>query len=231
MNRIPDGSMSFYSKVVGIGLLLIPVLAGFSNGFVLKRLVVENDAMKTLTNLTENEMLLRAGVVCIVFMLLLDVVVAWAFYALFKPISLNLSLLAAWPRLLYTSIFGAALYHLAIIAQVLDDKSSLTADQVMLFLRSFHSGWLISLMFFALHLFILGYLIIRSSGYVPKLIGYLLILAAIAFAAVSLAYLLLPDYNDYEAILLATVTVCGISGELILALWLLIKGVKMQPLR
>lgn len=223
--------MGFYSKVAGMGLLLMAVLAGFANEGILNRLVIEHDAAQTAANLVENEMLLRIGLVCFIIVLLLDVVVAWALYTLFKPISLNLSLLAAWLRLLYTAIFGASLYHLAVIVDMLDDESSTAADQILLFTNSFTNGWLISLMFFALHLFILGYLIIRSSGYVPKLIGYLLVLAAIAYAADSLAYFLLWNYMDYESTLLIIVTICGVLAELSLAFWLIIKGVKMQPVR
>jgi hypothetical protein len=223
--------MGFYSKVTGVGLVLMAVLAGFANGVVLNRLVVENDAAKTATNLAENDMLLRAGLVCLMIVLLLDVVVAWAMYTLFKPISLNLSLLAAWLRLLYTAIFGASLYHLAVIIELFNQDPFPPAELVLLLMNSFNNGWLISLLFFALHLFILGYLIIRSSGYVPKLIGYFLVLAATACAVDSLAHFLLWNVADYENILLVIVTACGAAGELSLALWLLVKGVKMQPVR
>lgn len=223
--------MDFYSKVTGVGLVLMAVLAGFANGVVLNRLVVENDAAKTAANLAENDMLLRAGLVCLMIVLLLDVVVAWAMYTLFKPISLNLSLLAAWLRLLYTAIFGASLYHLAVIIELFNQDLFPPAELVLLLMNSFNNGWLISLLFFALHLFILGYLIIRSSGYVPKLIGYFLLLAAAACAVDSLAHFLLWNVADYKNILLVIVTACGAAGELSLALWLLVKGVKMQPVR
>lgn len=205
--------------------MLMAVLAGFANGMFLQ-LVVEEDAAKTAANFAENEMLLRAGFACFLAVLLLDIIVAWALYTLLKPISLDLSLLAAWLRLLYTSIFGASLSYLAVIIELLGSKSPPSPEQIAFLLRSFTSGWLVSLLFFALHLFILGYLIIRSSGYVPKLIGYFLVLAAIVYAADSLAYFLLPDTIHYEKLLLL-----GALGELSLACWLIIKGVKMQLVR
>lgn len=205
--------------------MLMAVLAGFANGMFLQ-LVVGEDAAKTATNFAENEMLLRAGFTCFLAVLLLDVIVAWALYILFKPISLDLSLLAAWLRLLYTSVFGASLYPIAVIMELLGSKSPLLPEQIAFLLRSFTNGWLVSLLFFALHLFILGYLIIRSSGYVPKLIGYLLVLGAIAYAADSFAYFLLPDYVHDEKLLLL-----GVLGELSLACWLIVKGVKMQLVR
>ncbi|KGR84351.1 hypothetical protein CD32_12205 [Lysinibacillus odysseyi 34hs-1 = NBRC 100172] len=231
INRIPNGSIGFYAKVAGIGLLLMAVLAGFSNGMVLNRLLVEAEAVKTAANLIENGVLLRAGFGCFIIVLLLDVIVAWALYTLFKPISLDLSLLAAWLRLLYTAVFGASLFHIAEIIGLLDNPLPPSPEQILFLISSFHNGWLISLLFFALHLLILGYLIIRSSGYVPKLIGFLLVLAAIAYTADSLAYFLLPDYIHYEKTLLLIVTFCGVLGELSLACWLLLKGVKMKPVR
>lgn len=205
------------------------ILAGFANGVVLNRLVVENDAAKTLSLLIENDLLLRIGLVCFLLIALLDVVVAWALYTLFKPISLNLSLLAAWLRLLYTAVFGTSLFHLAVLVEILTHEAAV--DQVSLFISSFQNGTLISLLFFALHLFILGYLIIRSSGYVPKFIGYLLVLAALTCITGSLAHFLLPGYSNVKSYFLLTATFCGVLGELSLAIWLMLKGVKMQPVR
>lgn len=221
--------MGFYSKVAGAGLLLIAILAGFANGVVLNRLIVENDTAKTLSLLAENDLLLRAGLVCFLFIALLDGVVAWALYILFKPINLDLSLLAAWLRLLYTAVFGASLYHFALLVEILTHEAAV--DQVHFFISSFHNGSLISLLFFAFHLFILGYLIIRSSGYVPKFIGYLLVLAALACATGSLAHFLLLDYANVKSYFLLTAAFCGVLGELSLAFWLMLKGVKLQPVR
>ena len=98
----------------------------------------------------------------------------------------------------------------------------------MLSLNMFNYTWLIGLIFFGIHLFILGYLIYKS-GYVPKFIGGLLLIASLDYLLDSFANFLLPNYNDYKNIFQLIVIVPGIVGELSLTFWLLFKGVKDQP--
>jgi len=99
--------------------------------------------------------------------------------------------------------------------------------QVMLFLNAFDSGWLFSLVFFGVHLFVLGFLVFRS-GYAPKLLGILLIVSSFGYLLDSFAQFLLLNYASYEAIFLTIVAVPGIIGELSLCFWLLFKGGKNQ---
>ncbi|HEY9527809.1 MAG TPA: DUF4386 domain-containing protein, partial [Anaerolineales bacterium] len=99
--------------------------------------------------------------------------------------------------------------------------------QVILFLNAFDSGWLFSLVFFGVHLFVLGFLVFRS-GYAPRLLGILLILSAFGYLVDSFAQFLLPNYASYESIFLIVVAVPGILGELSLCFWLLLKGGKNQ---
>jgi hypothetical protein len=80
-------------------------------------------------------------------------------------------------------------------------------------------------------LFFVGYLIIKSGGYIPRIIGIFLIISSAGYLIDSFAYFLLPNYNDYKTIFLVVVAVPGVIGELSLAFWLLIKGVKVQQRR
>ena len=97
----------------------------------------------------------------------------------------------------------------------------------MLFLDGHNYGFLIGLVFFGIHLFLISYLILKS-GYIPKILGILLILSALGYLLDSFANFLLPNYADYQTIFLLLVAVPGIVGELSLTLWLLIKGTKVQ---
>jgi hypothetical protein len=98
----------------------------------------------------------------------------------------------------------------------------------MLLIEAFNNGWLIGLVFFAFHLLVVGYLIIKSGGYIPRMIGIFLIIASSGYLIDSTAHFLLPNYTDYETIFLLIVAVPGVIGELSLAFWLPIKGVKVQ---
>lgn len=237
-NRNNETPPLHYSRVAGVGLLLMAILAMFSNFSVLEGLIVFDDPAATATNIMTNEMLFRTGFISFVIVLILDVLLAWALYVLLKPVNKNLAMLAAWFRLVYTAIFGVALHNFLGVLQLLSGTEYLAAftpeqihAQVLSLIDAFNNGWLIGLVFFGFHLFVVGYLIIRSGGYMPRLIGILLVIASAGYVIDSFAHFLLTNYSDYKTIFLLIVAIPGVIGELSLAFWLLVKGVKVQQRR
>ncbi|MFJ7686031.1 DUF4386 domain-containing protein [Peribacillus butanolivorans] len=237
-NRNNEASPLYYSRVAGFGLLLMAILAMFSNFSVINGLIISDDAATTANNIISNEMLFRSGFISFVIVLILDVLLAWALYVLLKPVNKNLAILAAWFRLVYTAIFGIALHNFLNVLQLLSGTEYLTVyttdqlqAQVMLLIDAFNNGWIIGLVFFGFHLFVVGYLIIKSGGYIPRMIGFFLVIASAGYLIDSFAHFLLPNYTDYKTIFLLVVAVPGVIGELSLAFWLLIKGVKVQQRR
>jgi hypothetical protein len=97
----------------------------------------------------------------------------------------------------------------------------------MVLLDAFNSGWLIGLVFFGLHCLLLGYLVYRS-GYLPGILGILLMVAGIGYLVDSFANFLLPDYNDYATVFLVIVAVPALLAEVPLCLWLLWKGANVK---
>ena len=93
----------------------------------------------------------------------------------------------------------------------------------MTLLDAFNNTWLIGLIFFGIHLYLLSYLIIKSN-YIPKILGVLLFIASVGYLVDSFASFLLPSYKNYQEIFLLIVLVPGIIGELSFCLWLLVKG-------
>ncbi len=182
-----------------------------------------------------NELLFRSGIANFVVSVILDVVVAWLLYILLRPVNKNLAMLAAWFRLVYAAILGVALYNFLSVLQLLSDADYLTTvfeteqlqAQAMLFLNAFNYTWLIGLTVFGIHLFILGYLIFKS-GYIPRIIGILLVASSLGYIIHSFANFLLPNYADFEAIFMAVVVVPAIIGEFSLTFWLLVKGVNIE---
>jgi hypothetical protein len=233
-NRITETSTRMYARIAGFGLLLMFILAIFSNFFVIQNVIIPGDAAATAANINENELLFRSGIICFIIVLILDVLVAWALYVLLIPVNKNLALLAAWFRLIYTAIFGLAIYNLLSVLQVLSGAEYLKVyetgqlhAQVMLFIDAFNNGWLIGLVFFGLHLLVIGYLIFKS-GYMPRFIGVMLIISAFGYLLDSCAHFLLSDYDSYKSIFLPIVAVPGVIAELSLCLWLLFKGARAK---
>ena len=235
--RFTDISLRQAARIAGFGLLIMFIPAMFAYGFVIGSLVVPGDAAATAENIMASEMLFRTGIFSFLIVIILDVLVAWALYVFLKPVNKSLSLLAAWFRLLYTAVFGFALLNLVTVLRLLSDADYLTVfgtdqlhAQVMLSLNAFSDGWAIGYVcFFSLHLFVLGYLVYKS-GYIPRILGVLLIIGGFGYLIDTFALLLLPNYEAYEAIFSLLIIPTAL-GEVLLALWLLIKGVKIPEMK
>ncbi|MEJ2056012.1 MAG: DUF4386 domain-containing protein, partial [Calditrichaceae bacterium] len=102
--------------------------------------------------------------------------------------------------------------------------------QALFLLTTFNNTWLIGLVFFGLHLLLLGYLIFKS-GYISKLIGILLIIAGMVYLTDSFANFMMTNYSDYKNIFMAVVVIPGVIGELSLTFWLLFKGKKIPVIK
>ena len=93
----------------------------------------------------------------------------------------------------------------------------------MLFLDAYSKGYSLGIVFFALHTVTLGYLIFKS-GYFPKFLGVLFIIASFGYLVDSFSLLLLPNYTTTPAYIAIPIAI----AEIAFPLWLLIKGVNAE---
>jgi hypothetical protein len=223
--KIADISLSKAALFAGLGLLIMAVLApiAFFNG--LDKMLVTGDATATANNVIAAKGQFPIIICTFLIIAILDLVVAWALYILFKPVNKSISLLASWFRLIYAGILGIALLNLFIVSKLLSGASYLTVfDQnqlntlAMLFFNAFTYVWDIGLVFFGLHLLVLGYLVFKSV-YFPKFLGILLIIASAGYIIDSFGKFLLPNYS-------ISIAQYAFVGEALLIFWLLWRGVR-----
>jgi len=219
------------ARIAGFLYLLIIGFGLIAQIFVRDNLVDYNNATVTAKNIIASEFWFRFGFVSELMMLVCDIGVTTILYILFRDFSRNLALLSTFFRL--TSIIilcVVALSHYAALF-FLGDVQYLTvfnSDQLealsLLSIKLHGSGYNISLLFFGLHLIILGYLIYKSA-FLPKFLGVLLLIGGLCYIINSFTWFLFPTFvkTIYPAILIP----CSI-GELIFSLWLLIKGLKTK---
>lgn len=131
---------------------------------------------------------------------------------------------------MYAAIAGIILLNLFNAVSLLSGASSLTGfttDQVnalaLFFIDAYNTGFSIALVLFGIHIFMLGYLLF-TSRYVPLILGVLLMAASFGYIADSLVNFLLPNVDAT----IRAVLFVGLIAEFLLALWLLVKGVKVQ---
>ena len=198
-------------------------LSAFGIFFAVEGLVTQGEAARTVEDIAASAGLFRWGTASLYAVVVLDVVVAWALFRFFSPMSNGLARLAAWFRLAYAGVFMLAIGQLAGIPDLVTSdgySDVLTAEQIqgqtLLKTDAFDDLWMAGLILFGIHLALVGYLAWRS-GYVPKLLGVLLIIAGAGYVFDSVASTVLASPPGS----VATVT---FLGEFLLALWLVARG-------
>ena len=209
--------------ISGWGLLIMTLFTLFPYYFVFPELILSDDAPATITAIRAHELLFRIAICCYLVVIVLDILVAWSLYIFMAPINRSLSSLTAWFRLVYATIFGLALsnYFSALQRLKSEDLPNIwQTDQlqaeVMLSIKAFDDVWAIGFIFFGLHLFLLGYLALKS-GYIPKFFGILLTLAGLSYLIDYFSRFLFPEAY------LPVGTYLG-WGEPIFMFWLLFRG-------
>ena len=155
---------------------------------------------------------------------------AWALYVLFKPVNKNLALLFVLCTVSSVAIQCLNMLNQFAVLLLLSGADYLKvfgAEQLqalaMLFLNLHKYGYLIAQIFFGLWLLPLGFVVFKS-GYLPRILGVLLIIGGFGLLIQFFQVFLFPTY---EVITYPGLAV-GAIGEFSFCLWLLIKGVKVQ---
>lgn len=229
-NRISDASPLVYARIAGVLYLIITVAAIVAHYYVPSTLIVPGDAATTASNIMASEPLFRLGIGSEFVVLLSEIVLSVLLYVLFRPVSKTLSLVAAVSRLAMTTIHGVNLLNYFFVLLLLSGAEYLAAFSteqlyafVSLFLDAHSYGFTIGIGFLTLHVFVLGYLIYKS-GYFPKILGVLFLLAGIGYFVDSFSLMLLTNYETTPAFLALPIAV----AEIAFPLWLLIKGVDVE---
>jgi hypothetical protein len=211
------------SFTAGVGLLFMSVLSAFGYLVAVKGLVVPGNAARTAKNIAAHQGVFRFGILSLYLVVVLDVVVAWALYRVFKPVSKGISMLAAWLRIAYAGIFMVAISQLIGVFRSLGNTSRfgiVSSDQlhaqVLLRVNTFTNIWHAGLVLFGLNLLVLAYLA-YESGYVPHLLGILLAIAGVGYVFDTVARALVGGSSS-------DVSASTGIGEFVFALWLVIRG-------
>lgn len=140
-----------------------------------------------------------------------DTAVALLFYGLLRPVSKNLSLLAAVFRLILVAVLTAnSLNYFGLLGSIKGAHSS----------AAFNAAFDIALVPFGIHCLLTGYLIFRSN-FLPRIIGILLALAGLGYLT-----FVWPPLGD--RLFVPYILVPGLVGEGSLTLWLIFFGVNAE---
>jgi len=225
--RTPERSPQIYARVAGFLYLLLLPLGIFGILYVPSRVIVPGDAAATASNIMASESLFRLSIVSALMVQLVNILVVLTLYKLLKPVNRNIALLMV--IFLLAAVPIAMLNELNQFAALLllsgaDYLTVFTADQlqalVPLFLDLHELGTLIAGIFWGLWLFPMGYLVFKS-GFLPRILGVLLMIGCFGYLIESFGTFLLPNFE-------VEIGLFTFWGEVLLPLWLLIKGVNVE---
>ena len=219
-------------RFAGLLYLLGSIPGWFAIEYVPSKLLVAGNATATANNIAAHELLFRLGIAAELICQTVFIFVAVALYNLLKGINHRHAGLMV--ILLVVSVPIAFLNELNSIAALIlvrgaDFLSLFDKPQrdalAMLFLNLQRGGIHVAEIFWGLWLFPLGMLVYRL-GFLPRILGVLLIAACFGYLANSFTRLFLPGHADVVYQWISPL----LSAELWFILWLLIKGANPKPL-
>jgi hypothetical protein len=217
-------SIQTYARVTGL-LLALSMIFGFVGEWYIPMRFMSADAAITAQKIASSMSLYRLGFAAYLVEAICDIGLSLLFYVLLKPVNKPLALAAAFFGLVSTALYGVAeiFYYAPIV--LLSGASYMTAftpEQVnaltMLSLKLFSRVGMMFLALYGTATILRGYLIVRS-GYLPKLIGVLLMLGGASFVAKNVTMLLARTYSS-DLFLIAM-----FPAALSLMLWMIVRGV------
>jgi hypothetical protein len=223
--RTAETSPFLIARVAGFLYLLVIPLGIFGALYVPSKLIVPGNAAATARNLVASESLFRLGIVSDLLAPIVLILVVLALYQLLKPVNKTMALLMVMFVLVGAPMSMLNKLNQFAAIQLLSGADYLavfTQEQLqalaLLFLRLHNQASTIGFIFWGLWLFPLGYLVFKS-GFFPRILGILLMIACVGYLTDSFATFLGYTVN---------VGVFAALGEVLFILWLLIKGLNVD---
>ena len=216
-----------YTRAIGIFLVFTIVGGAFGEVYVPSQ-IIASDAATTAAQLRASDGLLRIGFAAYLVEAFSDVVLAWLFYVILRPVNRNLALLSAFFGIVSMTLFAVTEMFYFSAPMFLSGKKYLSAfspDQLDAFATLFLSlyGGLSGLfmLFYGSGWILRGWLTFKST-YLPRFLGAIMILAGLGFVTKNVMKVLAPSYSFdllLAPMLLNAVAVAG---------WMLVRGVDRE---
>jgi len=217
-----------YARIAGLAYLVTMMLGIFSVNYVETRLVVPGNSAATVIYISDNEALFRIGIASEILMYVLVVLLAWSLYVILRTVNRNLALLALLWRLA-EAIVGAGATVISGLLPVLligsgtaDDNGQIQA-LVGTLLDVRNAGLDIVLIFIGVGGTVFCYLFYISK-YIPRLLAGWGILTYLTMLVLSFVSLVMHVPETTKLMFYAP----GGFFEIMLGLWLLIKGINLE---
>jgi len=215
------------ARVAAFVFLIIFFLGMSAELFIRPGMIVPGDAATTVRNIAASEALFRLSLVSDLIRQTLLMALTLILYKLLKPVNKTIAVLMVIFYLVCVPVSMLnELNHLAVLllSSGAGYLTAFKADQlnalVMFFLDMRKYGTFFP-QFFSFWLLLLGYLVFKS-GFLPRILGILLMLVGLCNTVLAVLFLLFPTFDATIFGLFAFI------GEALFYMWLLIKGVNVE---
>lgn len=215
------------ARIAGLWYLILAIGAGYSWMYVSKTFVIEN-ATLTVENILKTESQYITSIIFSIVGQIAFILLALTLYRLFKTVNqiqarLMLTLVIISVSIMFVNIifqtFSIALLNRPNYFKGFTDIQ--ISDLATLFLHLNIIGVYIVDIFWGLWLFPLAFLTYQSNLF-PKIIAIVLVISGIGYITDSLSFIINQDIHN---ILRNYLSIPEALGEVVMLLWLLIKGV------
>lgn len=212
------------------GIFYLTYIATTTLATYLRSTLITGDAASTASNILASPLVIRIAFVTDLVSGVLFFLAAWALYVLLKPVNENYAFLLVLLNLGGVVIQCVNTLNLFAALQILSGSNYVNVfstgqlqAMAMNDIGLYNNGFMIAQIFFGTWLLPLGYLVYKS-GFLPRILGVLLLIDCFAVLFWFAQYFLLPAYPviSYPGLAESFVAEFGLS------LWLLVKAVK-QP--
>src|SRR6184192_4700958 len=227
---IIDNSQRTAAKVAGIAGLLAFAIVVFGNFVLLGPLIVPRNAADTARNILAHETQFRAALVCFITYGIGVIVLATALYVILAPVNRGLALAGALFRLVFAMLWLIAPLNSLAALRLLGDTPYLKIfepDRLQALARVQLAGsfddYYVGLPFFGMAATVCAYLWFKSN-YIPRGLSIFGVIGSAWCVFCAVVYLIFPDFNKIVNDYIFDSPMA--LFELIVSIWLLVKGLK-----
>jgi hypothetical protein len=218
------------ARLTGLLYFLLAIMAIYGYMYVSPKIMVAGDIAVSAKNMLANEFLFRTSLASNIITHTLFLFVALLLYRLLRQVNEQQSKIMVGLVLIGIPVafLGGALKMTSLYifkGELLTSFSTEQAQDIAATFLKFgsYSGQMVTF-YWGLWLIPLG-LLVYKSGFIPRILGILLLINGLGYMISSMTYVLFPDsYASVSKIVYPTYFL----GEVPLILWLMIKGVQSK---
>jgi len=224
--------MNKIARTAGALYLIVVVTGIFSLVYVPSQIIVRGDALATVNNIVASELLFRLGIASLMINQIAFLLLPFVLYQLLQHVNRNVAVLMVALAVVSVPISMVSIVNRLDVLSLLSGAGYLdifTTEQlhaqVMMSIKAYSNGILVTTIFWGLWLLPFGYLVFRS-GFLPRILGILLMIGCFGILIDVFGRLLFPGYA--ETAISTYFAMSSSFGEIGICLWLLVMGARQR---